>query len=144
MKQSEINEAFDAAFRIISDELDTDKINSLLGIKPDHSHKKGDANNRRSKSGKLIVGPVYKTGLWSINSTLPETSSLEEHLISLLDRLDPVGGTIKQLSAEGYRVDIFCGYFFKPGVQGGFDISPNTLERMGKMGVNLALSTNEM
>jgi hypothetical protein len=144
MQQDNTNEVFDAAFRIISDRLDPDQISSLLGIKPDHSHKKGEPNNRRSKSGKIIVGPVHKTGIWSIYSTLPETSSLEEHLTSLIGRLDPVGDKIKQLSTEGYRVDIFCGYFFNHGVQGGFDISPKTLERIGKMGISLAISTNEL
>jgi hypothetical protein len=144
MNQDNTNEAFDAAFRIISDKLDTDQITSLLGIKPDHSHQKGESNNRRSKSGKIIIGPAHRTGIWSISSHLPETSSLEKHLISLLDRLNPVGDRVKLLSSEGYRVDIFCGYFFKQGVQGGFDINPEVLERMGKMGINLAISTNEI
>jgi hypothetical protein len=144
MQQDNTNEAFDAAFRIISDRLNPDQISSLLGIKPDHSHKKGEANNKRSNSGKIIVGPKHKTGLWSFYSSLPETSSLEEHLTSLLDRLDSVGDKIKQLSTEGYRVDIFCGYFFNHGVQSGFDISSKTLERMGKIGINLAISTNEI
>jgi hypothetical protein len=144
MNKNKTNEVFDAAFRIIGDKLDTDQITSLLGIKPDHAHRKGEPNNRKSKSGKIVVGPAHRTGIWSISSTLPETSSLEEHLTSLLDKLNPAQNKIKQLPSEGYRVDIFCGHFFNHGVQGGFDISPAILERLGKMGINLAISTNEI
>lgn len=144
MKQNKTNEIFDAAFRIIDDNLDTELISSLLEIKPDHAHRKGEFNSRRDKSGKIILGPKYKNGIWSINSTLPEISTLEEHLVSLLDRLEPVSEKILKLSAEGYRVDIFCGYFFNHGFNGGFDISPLVLARMSKMGISLAVSVNEM
>lgn len=140
----EVNDVFDASFRIIGENLDTDEISSLLGIKPDYSHKKGDANNRKSKSGKVIVGSPHKTGIWSINSKLPETSSLEEHLKFLLEKLEPVGHVIKKLSDEGYRVDFYCGYFVRHGYQGGFNINPHIMERMGKMGIHLAISTFEM
>lgn len=144
MKQNKTNELFDASFRIIGDNLDTELVSSLLEIKPDHAHRKGEFNSRKNKLGKIVLGPKYKTGIWSINSNLPETSTLEEHLVSLLDRLEPVSDKILQLSAEGYRIDIFCGYFFNHGFNGGFDISPLVLTRMGKMGIYLAVSVNEM
>lgn len=144
MKHEDINEVFDASFRIIGDKLVTDEISSLMKIQPDYSHQKGAPNNRKSKSGRIIVGRPHKTGIWSINSNLPESSSLEEHITGLLERLEPSSDAIKRLSKEGYRVDIYCGYFSKPGTQGGFDISPSVLERMGKMGISLAVSTFEL
>jgi hypothetical protein len=145
MKQDEkVNQVFDASFRIIDNDLDPEQISSLLGIKPDHSHRKGEPNNKRTKSGKVIIGHPYKTGIWNINSNLPETSSLEEHLNSLLDRLEPVGDKIKQLSIEGYRVDFYCACFTEHEFQGGFDVGPDILERMGRMGIILGISTYEM
>lgn len=140
----ELTEAFDASFRIIGDKLDTDYITSLLGIKPDYSHMKGQPNNRTGKGGKVIVGPPHKTGIWSINSELPETSSLEEHLTFLLETLEPMGDKVRELANDGYRVDFYCGFFVKHGAQGGFDISPEILERMGKMRINLAVSSFEL
>jgi hypothetical protein len=144
MEYNKANDMFDAAFRIIGDDLDPDYISSLLGITPDHSHRKGENNTRKTDSGKIILGPRYKTGLWNINSSLDETSSLEEHLISILDRIENVGDKVAQLSVEGYRVDIFCGYFFYHGANGGFDLSPEILGRMSKLRINLAISVNEM
>lgn len=144
MNYDNTNEVFDGAFRIIGDNLDPEQITSLLGIDPDYSHKKGEANNRKNKLGKIIVGTPHKTGIWTINSDLPETSTLEEHIVSLLVRLDSAHDKIRQLSKEGYRVDIYCGHFLKHGYQGGFDVSPEVLERMGKMGIHLAVSTHEM
>jgi hypothetical protein len=144
MSEDNLNEVFDAAFRIIGDELDPDYINSLLKINPDHAHKKGETNNRKSKSGKVIVGPAYKTGVWTINSTLPETSSLEEHLLSLIGKLQPVGEKIRHLSEEGFRVDIYCGYFLKHGFQGGFEIGTDIMETLSKMGIKLSVSVHEI
>lgn len=144
MKQDNLREVFDASFRIIGNKLDPDEITSLLGIKPDYSHKKGQPNNRRSKSGKIILGPPHKTGIWSINSDLDETSSLEEHLEFLLGTITPFGEKIRQLSDEGYRVDFYCGFFQKPGAQGGFNVAPDVLQRMGEIGINLAVSTFEL
>jgi hypothetical protein len=144
MNQENTNEVFDASFRIISDLLDTNDLTSRLGIRPDYSHMKGQPNNRVTKSGKVIVGPVHKTGIWTINSELPESSSLEEHLTFLLETLEPMGDEVKKLSKEGYRVDFYCGCFFKAGTQGGFDLSPEILERMGRMGISLAVSSFEM
>jgi hypothetical protein len=144
MAEDNLNEVFDAAFRIIGDVLDPDYINSLLGIKPDHSHRKGDPNNRKGKLGKVVVGSPHKTGVWTIYSLSPETSSLEEHLLFLINKLQPVGDTIMQLSKEGYRIDIYCGYFLKHGFHGGFDISPKLMEALVKMGISLSISVHEM
>jgi hypothetical protein len=68
MLEDNPNEVFDAAFRIIGDELDPDYINSLLEINPDNVHKKGETNNRKSKSGKIIVqSPLEKPSISNLN-----------------------------------------------------------------------------
>lgn len=139
-----LNEVFDGAFRIIGEDLDPEYITAFLGMKPDYSHKKGDASKRVNSSGKTVIGPSHKTGIWSINSELPETSSLEEHISWLLEKLALAGEKVKELSQKGYRVDIYCGHFLKHGFQGGFNISPGVLEKMGKMGIILAIGTYEM
>lgn len=75
-----------AALRFIGDLINPDIITQKLGIIPTNAHKKGDISPIRA----VLRHP---TGLWIINSHVPDNSLLADHLASLLSLLDRTAPT---------------------------------------------------
>ena len=69
-----------ASFRICGEVLDLQQIDKKLGMKATHAHLKG----QRSRSN-----VVYRESLWSLNSPLSKSESLDKHLAWLLNKLEP-------------------------------------------------------
>jgi|LSQX01.3.fsa_nt_gb hypothetical protein len=131
-------EYFKVTFRIMGDELEPSKISILLGISPHQSHKKGEPNTSKTKKGKIVSYSPFNSGLWLINSNLPESSCLEDHINSILTCLEPVKDKLKQLSYDGYKMDIYCGYF--TGEQAGFNLNNLVLQRMANLNVDFGIN----
>lgn len=130
---------FKVSFRVTGDELEPSEISKILEMEPTISHKKGDANMGLSKKGKVINYAPHRTGLWSLESGLPETNSLEKHILWLVERLDPVKNRIGELAKGKYKIEFFCGYFFSNHTQAGIELSSITLERINGLGADLAI-----
>jgi hypothetical protein len=130
---------YSVCFRIIDETLDPVETTNKLCINPDRAHKKGDPNTAVNKKGKLITFAPFSTGTWIIDSREGEYEDLEHHITSLLHILYPLKDKLAELSAKGYRMDIFCGVFLHEADQPGFDIKSDVLLKMGELNIELGM-----
>jgi hypothetical protein len=79
------------------------------------------------------VGTVrrQRTGVWSLSTeNIVRSTSLERHLIHVLDALEPAASALHALlSAVGIRADFFCCWLSATG-HGGPEGSAETLGRI--------------
>ena len=123
------------SFRLTGDLLDPAAITEATGITPKASHRAGDLRPD-TKRGTL---PPWTSGLWRISSEpgVSQTATLEEHLVHLLDRLEPVREPLLALAAEQQlEVDFFCGYFMHRG-NSWWELTPRTLARVARLDARL-------
>jgi hypothetical protein len=73
--------------------------------------------------------------MWMIESDLPESAELEDHIRSLCDKVQSRSQALDTLRAD-CDVDIFCGYFSESG-QAGFGLSNEVLSRVVGLGLDL-------
>ena len=132
----EYKDYFSVSFRIAGDDLDPSKVTGLLGIEAEHSHKKGDPNTGKAKSGKIIYFSPFRRGLWTIDSTLDRYCRLHEHFIHLLERLEPHKDALAELRKDGFELDFFCGHFFADAHQPGYGLPSDILMRIGILGID--------
>lgn len=137
--QKELSQSFAVEFRIIGNNLIPQEITELLEIEPSNSHKRGDSNAGFTKKGKVVRYAPFSSGLWSIKSRLTKSTSFEEHIMGVLELLEPVKDKIKELSCRGYKVDFFCGYFFSSEIQAGVSLDSNILKCISDLGANLEI-----
>jgi len=135
----ESSDYFSVSFRIMGDDLDPTIITTLLGIEPDHKHKKGDSNTGKAKSGKIIYYSPYSSGMWAIKSKLDKHSRIQEHIESILEQLVPKKEMLEKLHNDGFEMDFYCGYFFEKTPQPGLWITSDTLKKMGDLGIDLGI-----
>ena len=127
------------SFRITGDLIDPSEITKHLGLQPDKSHRKGDANEVVSKKGRIIRYSPFSSGLWSINTKLCDTCDFNSHLKNLLDHIYPLKNELNELSLRGYKMDIFCGVFAQEVDQPGFIICPENLLKIGELNISLGM-----
>jgi hypothetical protein len=127
-----------AGFRLMGERLDPDAITHATGLTPHLSHRKGEPRPP-SRVGKQP--PPWRSGIWALDSenVLPRTGNhLEDHLIWLLDRLEPQARTIHRLSAEqGLNSDFWCGYFMGQA-NSSFGLNARTVARIAALGADLS------
>jgi Domain of unknown function (DUF4279) len=114
---------------------DATVVTMALGIQPSNAHDAGTPKHGRPGS------PLWKHGLWSLASSLPEESDLDVHLQWLLDRLLPARGRILQLleADNRLRADFFCGLWLVEQHQADLSISPEILGGVGALRAELNL-----
>jgi hypothetical protein len=126
-----------AGFRLMGERLDPDAITQATGLTPHLSHRKGEPRPP-SRVGKQL--PPWRSGIWVLDSeeVLPQTGNhLDDHLIWLLDQLEPHVRTIHRLSAErGLNSDFWC--FYSMGqANSSFDLTARTVARIAAPGADL-------
>jgi len=123
-----------ASFRVSGDRIDPDAITRATGLTPTMSHKQGEVMPSGDR--------VWRQGLWSLNTedvVFDGETELEDHLVWLLDRLEPQADHLRQLMAEhGLKADFFCGCFME-GFQAGLELSGETLLRVGRLQASTGL-----
>jgi hypothetical protein len=108
-----------------------DEMASLVGLTPTRSHKIGDPVSSTAAE------PRRKNHLYGVHSTMPGSAPLDEHIVELLDRLEPVASALADLSKSA-DLYLFCG-FSSGNAQGGFTLSPGTLRRIADLNLELSL-----
>ena len=131
---------FSVSFRIIGDTLEPSKLTKLLGLYPQIAHKKGEPNTGKSKSGKIVNYAPFNTGLWCIDSKLDECSTLQEHLINLIECIEPKKDILAELKNEGFKMDFYCGYFFSAPSQAGISLTNCVLKRITELGIDFGIA----
>ena len=118
------------SLRIFGDDLDPEGVSALLGGIPSRSHRKGDALD-----GDALPAP---TGAWVLDTSLPDTAEIEEHVSELFGKLTSDLDEWGTLSAR-FAVDVRCE--LEVGDAGeGFDLSPRLAAALGERGVVLSFS----
>jgi hypothetical protein len=106
------------------------EITAVIGISPTREYEKGDIISRKSPK------PVRRqNSMWMIESGLPESADIEDHILSLCDKIQPCSEALNSLRSD-CDVDIFCGYFSESG-QAGFSLSNQVLGRVVSLGLDL-------
>lgn len=81
--------AYSATLRIFGDNLDFDEISQELGLRPTHSHRKGDKPGPRS--------PGYKHDMWSYSPAMSEARPLNEHIDALWAAIRPAKMFLREM-----------------------------------------------
>ena len=104
-----------------------EQVTALLGVRPDHSWRRGDPVGRQ--------GETQKSSVWSITAAPSESIDAEDYILSLLDRLPP---TLDALAAATPRWAAHVSVVILAGdISPGFYVSPATLRRMAGLGASL-------
>ena len=90
-----------AALRLFSDTRPAAEVTVRLGIEPTTSHERGDRLGARTRA-------VARQSGWVLSTDVREPSDLHEHLIELLDRVEPVRDRLLELTHAGWEMDWFC------------------------------------
>ncbi len=117
-----------AQLRIYHDELDPERITSLLGIEPSQIQVRGRA--RTTSIGKDFTPPI---GGWFLSTKGINTSrDVRRHVAWILDRLAGKDDILRSLQADGCRMDIFC-YWLSADGHGDPIPSPAIMRRLGEL-----------
>lgn len=119
MSENVIYHNYYASFRIFGGKVNFEEISNMLGIKPTHTHRKGEEANKISKR-------TYPDDMWMLDAAVSEETDLEKHLLWLKKKLLPHKKYILRLKKKN-TVDIYCSYR-SDSDQGGFSLSPKSLE----------------
>jgi hypothetical protein len=118
MPQPETGIRFRVTLRIGADEnLDFDAISRQLAAEPSFT-------NRRS---------TY--AVWGLQTNLPESTDLEDHVTNILERVTNDLGVWDRLAAIT-RIDLFVGVMCDR-LNVGFSLSPTTTTALGERGIAL-------
>jgi hypothetical protein len=126
-----------AAFRLMGERLDPGAITRATGLTPHLSHSKGEPRPP-TRTGKQP--PPWPGGIWIVDSESAMAlggNHLEDHLVWVLDQLEPHVETIQRLSEQqDLMSDFWCGYFMGQA-NGGFGLNAKTVARIGALGADL-------
>ena len=128
-------EATHATFRLSGDKLHPEEVERALGLRGDF----GAAKNEMRP-----VGPVAKrmvrqpTGVWYVTTKDKLAStSIERHLVYLLDQIEPVREKLVQLvDQRSVTADFYC-YWVSATGQGGPALGAETLGRIAGLSAEL-------
>jgi len=120
-----------AAFTASSLSLTPEETTDLLGIAPTRSHRIGDPISPR------ITNAARKDHYYSLHANRPSTAPMHEHLEVLLAQLEPRREALEQLRGQA-QLCLFCGFSSSNG-QGGFTLTPDLLQRISALGLELVL-----
>jgi hypothetical protein len=122
-------------FCIRGDNLRTQVISDLLGVKPTWAFERGDRFVGREIIVANEVGDIERAtadcGLWHLFSTdFIKSDSVDEHAICLLEMLEPAKEEIKKLIADPNYGVILGIWYFGPT---GFSVSGNVMTRLAML-----------
>jgi len=119
---------FSASIRIFGRELDFDSLSSVLG-QPSHTHRSGE-HGRTSKP--------FSQDLWSLDSPLARSASLDEHIRWLKKALEPHSSFLRQVMQKS-EVRSFCGVI-ADGTECGFVLSGDASGLFTELGIGAEVS----
>jgi hypothetical protein len=125
-----------ATFRLVGDALNPAEVTAALAVSPTRALGKG---------AELPAGPRgearrQRIGIWLLGTEDKlDSTSLDRHLIQLLDAIEPAAPALNTLRAEhDLRADFFC-YWLSGTGHGGPEVSPATLARIAALDASLGI-----
>jgi hypothetical protein len=121
-----------ASFRFIGRDIDPVVISQYLKVEPSAVYPPqvgGQAARQRR--------PV---NMWRLDSGIPATEPLVDHLAALITVLLPVQQNLHELAkATGWSPSFYCGYFFEGDQGGHIELPPHILGAIAALGATLDL-----
>lgn len=126
-----------ATFRLAGDALKPDEVSAVLGLTPTRGLAK-DQEVPVGRKGKTTRR--QRTGIWLLDTAHSvESTSLERHLIHLLDAIEPAAAALQALrDKHELDADFFCFWESATGT-GGPEFSPSTLTRIAALDAPLGI-----
>jgi len=115
--EDELYYCYSASLRIYGDIHDLNEISKIVGVKPTHTHLKGDKRTETSKP--------RPSDMWLYEPNIHETEKLSKHLNALWAAIGENAEGIKRLK-KNLTVNVFCGYRSNCD-HAGFDVDYNSL-----------------
>ena len=122
---------FSAALRIMEVPARHAEITRRMGAAT-HCHAMGEPDPDRG-------GRLWKNSLWYRESPLPEQQDIGDHLAWIGDFATPHEDYLRQLIAEGARIDIYVSYCSDHD-HCGFGLDPRHLDILVRLGIRLEVS----
>ena len=120
------------SLRIFGEIGDLDRISHLFGVMATYTHRKGERRSERT--------PPHRADMCLYQPRILENASIEEQLVEICRVFRPHHDKIRDLLRDGNcTVDLYCGYR-ATGNQGGFDLTPESLELSCRLGLRIAIS----
>lgn len=114
----------------ISGKFKPDKITNLLNLSPSHTHRKGEG----VMSGSI---PPYYCDMWTLESPLAESESVESHLVWVSNQLKGKNDVLQNIKNYA-SIDIFCGLTSID--MNSFLLSPQALSIFHELQIGLEVS----
>ncbi len=136
-----IYNAHSATLRVVGDIGDPDALTWSTEIQPSRVFRRGDLRPRGP------LPPDYRGwrgrspaphDFWGWTATLDEARSLDAHLRELINTFEHRIDVLRSTAPRAH-IDIFAGYRTN-NYEGGFDLSPDTLCRLGSLGIHAGFS----
>ncbi len=121
-----------ASLRIRSDTGSSAHVGQVLGLAASRQHEIGE-QRRPERLG------LWQHATWVLDSDLPDTRDLEDHLGRLCDQLADHLPELTQLARDGYHLDWHCYAMIENG-QGGTFLGSTLLRRLAAVPADLTLS----
>jgi len=120
--------------RFVGQAVDPTIISEVLELVPSETRVRGaDAPQH--------AGRKWPTGLWSLDSPLPESSPLSDHVRHFAQLLQTKQDALARLAAtRGWRPDLVCGLFGEDPSKTAVILDAPLLEELGRLGVSLYIS----
>ena len=123
-------------FRVIGEALDPEALTQLTGMQPETAYRRGDLRIRRDTGEPYAP---YRLGMWAVTSrgNVDEIGpSVEDHIVWLLERLEPHAPALAKLIREhDARTDFYCGYWQRRW-NSAWELTANTLRRVVALGAS--------
>jgi hypothetical protein len=121
-----------ASFRFLGRNIVPEVISQQLNIEPSAQYPPVNEG--------LAARQQRSTNLWRLDSGIPATKPLAEHLAALIKVLLPVRQRLRDLAKEqGWSPSFYCGYFFEGDQGGRVELPPRILGAIAALGASLDL-----
>jgi hypothetical protein len=121
------------ALRVYGPQVDPGAVTAALGVQPKEQHRAGD--QRRGNQGRTY--DPFTSGLWLIESDLPGTVSLSEHVLNLLNRVNST--KLRTIAGMDVYVDLFVGVFLHDEPSSVL-LTPAAAETIASLGIPLDIA----
>ena len=117
-----------ASLRIMG-RFDPELISGKLGMSPSFVIFRGD---------KDILGHPYRSDMWSLNSPLNSSTTLDKHLKWMAKTVKARYQVLRDIKKDKNRIDIFCSVTFIG--ENGFPLKHEDLDIFCDLGINIEVS----
>jgi hypothetical protein len=118
---------------LVSEHGDARSVTEVLGIQPVHAHSAGEPRTGR------LRGSTFKNSVWRLESDLPRSARLDDHIRSILNRVLPKAEEIERLCASKWRLELRCGIFINGTGGGGTIIGADAVSGIARLGAEIGL-----